>query len=77
MATLINYVRQKLPDPLFAVVRMEWQQDDGVSCVDEVRLHEGIDSVDGFVDLMQTVTKGGAEVSIICPYDPEHLGLRR
>ena len=72
----VHYVQQELPHRLFAVVRMLWKDADGVVIVDEVKLiDEGSDTIDGFSDLMQRAIEGGAEICIICPYDPEEIGL--
>ena len=72
----IHYVQQELPNRLFAVVRMLWRSEYGVDTVDEVKLiDEGADTIAGFAELMHKAVEGGAEISIICPYDPEHIGL--
>lgn len=72
----IHYVQQELPNRLFAVVRMLWRSEYGVDTVDEVKLiDEGADTIEGFAELMHKAIEGGAEISIICPYDPEHIGL--
>ena len=72
----IHYVQQELPNRLFAIVRMLWRSRHGIDSVDEVKLiDEGTDTIEGFAQLMQKAIDGGAEISIICPYDPEHIGL--
>lgn len=72
----IHYVQQELPHRLFAIVRMTWVSEFGAEMVDEVKLvDEGSDSIAGFAELMHKAIKGGAQISIICPYDPEHIGL--
>ena len=72
----IQYVQQELLNRLFAVVRMLWRSEYGVDTVDEVKLiDEGADTIEGFAELMHKAIEGGAEISIICPYDPEHIGL--
>ena len=72
----IHYVQQELPNRLFAIVRMLWRSEDGVQIVDEAKLiDEGADTIAGFSELMQKAIEGGAEISIICPYDPEDIGL--
>lgn len=72
----IHYVQHELPHRLFAVVRMTWRSEYGVESVDEVKLvDEGTDTIAGFAELMYKAIESGAEISIICPYDPEHLGL--
>ena len=56
---------------------MEWRDDDGeIVQVDEVKLiDEGVDTIEGFVAVARKAMLGGADISMICPYDPEHLGL--
>jgi hypothetical protein len=72
----IHYVQQELPRRLFAIIRMAWHFEQGVESVDEVKLvDEGSDTIAGFAELMQKAIRSGAEISIICPYDPEHIGL--
>ena len=72
----IHYVQQELPNRLFAVVRMAWRSEFGIETVDEAKLiDEGADTIAGFAELMQKAIEGGAEISIICPYDPEDIGL--
>lgn len=72
----IHYVQQELPNRLFAVVRMSWLSEYGLETVDEVKLiDEGSDTIDGFAELMGKAIEGGAEISIICPYDPKDIGL--
>ena len=72
----IHYVQQELPNRLFAIVRMTWQSKHGIEMVDEAKLiDEGADTIAGFSELMHKAIEGGAEISIICPYDPEHIGL--
>lgn len=72
----IYYVQQELPNRLFAIVRMVWRSEDGINFVDEAKLiDEGSETIAGFADLMYKAIEGGAEISIICPYDPEHIGL--
>lgn len=72
----IHYVQQELPNRLFAIIRMTWRCKHKIDTVDEVKLiDEGADTIAGFSDLMHTAIEGGAEISIICPYDPEHIGL--
>jgi len=72
----IHYVQQDLPNRLFAVVRMLWRSDYGIDTVDEVKIiDEGADTIAGFAELMHKAIEGGAEISIICPYDPDHIGL--
>jgi hypothetical protein len=61
---------------LFAIIRMAWRSEDGIDIVDEAKLiDEGADTIAGFAELMQKAIEGGAEISIICPYDPEDIGL--
>ena len=74
---IFHYVQQELPNRYFAVVRMEWRDDDGeIVQVDEVKLiDEGVDTIEGFVAVARKAMLGGADISMICPYDPEHLGL--
>ena len=72
----IHYVQQELPNRLFAVVRMTWRYEYGIDSVDEAKLiDEGADTIAGFAELMKKAIEGGAEISIICPYDPQHIGL--
>ena len=72
----VHYVQQELPNRLFAVVRMTWRSEYGVETVDEAKLiDEGANTIAGFAELMQKAIEGGAEITIICPYDPEHIGL--
>ena len=72
----IHYVQQELPNRLFAIVRMAWRSEYGIETVDEAKLiDEGADTIAGFAELMHKAIEGGAEISIICPYDPEHIGL--
>ena len=74
---IFHYVQQELPNRYFAVVRMEWRDDDGkILQVDEARLiDEGVDTIEAFVEVARKAMLGGADISMICPYDPEHLGL--
>ena len=74
---IFHYVQQELPNRYFAVVRMTWRDDDRkVAQVDEVKLiDEGIDTIEGFTEVARKAMLGGADISMICPYDPEHLGL--
>lgn len=73
---IIHYVQMDLPTDLFAVIRMQWRSKFGVETVDEVKLiDEGTDTIEGFAELMAKAIEGGAEVAIICPYDPQHVGL--
>jgi hypothetical protein len=72
----IHYVQQELPNRLFAVVRMLWRSEYGIETVDEVKLiDEGEDTIAGFSELMIKAMDNGAEICIISPYDPEHIGL--
>jgi len=72
----VHYVQQELPKRLFAIIRMAWRSEDGIDIVDEAKLiDEGADTIAGFAELMQKAIDGGAEISIICPYDPEDIGL--
>jgi|TARA_Y100000289_G_C3916143_1_gene147540 hypothetical protein len=72
----VHYVQQELPKRLFAIIRMAWRSEDGIDIVDEAKLiDEGADTIAGFAELMQKAIEGGAEISIICPYDPEDIGL--
>ena len=72
----VHYIQQELPNRLFAIVRMAWRSEQGIDIVDEAKLiDEGADTIAGFAELMQKAIEGGAEISIICPYDPEHIGL--
>jgi len=72
----VHYVQQELPKRLFAIIRMAWRSEDGIDIVDEAKLiDEGADTISGFAELMQKAIEGGAEISIICPYDPEDIGL--
>ena len=74
---IFHYVQQELPNRYFAVVRMEWRDDDGkIVQVDEAKLiDEGVDTIEGFTEVARKAMIGGADISMICPYDPEHLGL--
>ena len=74
---IFHYVQQELPNRYFAVERMTWRDDDRkVAQVDEVKLiDEGIDTIEGFTEVARKAMLGGADISMICPYDPEHLGL--
>ena len=74
---IFHYVQQELPNRYFAVVRMTWRDNDRkVVQVDEVKLiDEGVDTIEGFTDVARKAMLGGADISMICPYDPEHLGL--
>ena len=74
---IFHYVQQELPNRYFAVVRMTWRDDDRkVVQVDEAKLiDEGIDTIEGFTEVARKAMLGGADISMICPYDPEHLGL--
>ena len=74
---IFHYVQQELPNRYFAVVRMEWRDDDNkIVQVDEARLiDEGVDTIEAFVEVAKQAMFGGADISMICPYDPEHLGL--
>ena len=74
---IFHYVQQELPNRYFAVVRMEWHdENEKVIEVDEVKLiDEGVDTIEGFVDVARKAMLNGANISMICPYDPEHLGL--
>ena len=74
---IFHYVQQELPNRYFAVVRMEWRDDDGkILQVDEARLiDEGVDTIEAFVEVARKAMLGGADISMICPYDPGHLGL--
>ena len=76
---IFHYVQQELPNRYFAVVRMEWRDNDGeIVQVDEVKLiDEGVDTIEGFVAVARKAMLGGADISMICPYDPEHLGLNK
>ena len=72
----IHYVQQDLPNRLFAIVRMAWRSEYGIETVDEAKLfHEGSETIASFAELVKKAIEGGAEISIICPYDPEHVGL--
>ena len=72
----VHYIQQELPNRLFAIVRMAWRSEQGIDIVDEAKLiDEGADTIAGFAELMQKAIEGGAEISIICPYDPEDIGL--
>ena len=72
----VHYVQQELPNRLFAVIRMTWRSEYGVETVDEAKLiDEGADTIAGFAELMQKAIESGAEITIICPYDPDHIGL--
>ena len=74
---IFHYVQQELPNRYFAVVRMERRDNDGkIVQVDEVKLiDEGVDTIEGFVEVARKAMLGGADISMICPYNPEHLGL--
>lgn len=72
----IHYVQRDLPHPLFAIVRMTWFCNNGAVQVDEVKIiDEGEETILGFVDVMKTAIDGGAEVCLLCPYDPEEVGM--
>ena len=72
----VHFVQQELPSRLFAIVRMLWRSEHGVETVDEAKLiDEGADTIAGFAELMEKAIDGGAEISIICPYDPKDIGL--
>lgn len=72
----IHYVHQELPNRLFAVVRMTWRTSLGIENIEEAKLiDEGAETIAGFAELMRKAIEGGAEISIICPYDPEDIGL--
>lgn len=72
----IHYIQQELPSRLFAIIRMTWRYDSQIDTVDEVKLiDEGDETIVGFAELMEKAILGGAEISIICPYDPESIGL--
>jgi len=72
----VHHVQQELPHRLFAVVRMSWRSEHGIEIVDEVKLiDEGADTIAVFAKLMCEAIEHGAEISIICPYDSEHIGL--
>ena len=74
---IFHYVQQELPNRYFAVVRMEWRDDDDkILQVDEARLiDEGVDTIEAFVEVAKQAMLNGADISMICPYDPKHLGL--
>ena len=74
---IFHYVQQELPKRYFAVVRMEWRDDDDkILQVDEARLiDEGVDTIEAFVEVAKQAMLNGADISMICPYDPKHLGL--
>lgn len=74
---IFHYVQQELPNRYFAVVRMTWRDNNRkVVQVDEIKLiDEGVDTIEGFADVAKQAMLGGADISMICPYDPEHLGL--
>tara|TARA_X000001388_G_scaffold63369_1_gene49304 strand:+ start:637 stop:930 length:294 start_codon:yes stop_codon:yes gene_type:complete len=74
---IFHYFQQELPNRYFAVVRMEWRDDDHkIVQVDEVKLiDEGVDTIEGFAEVARNAMLGGAEILMICPYDPEHIGL--
>lgn len=72
----VHYIQQELPNRLFAIIRMEWFSRFGIEAVEEVKLiDEGSETIAGFGKLMNKAIDGGAEISIICPYDPEDIGL--
>ena len=72
----VHYVQQELPNRLFAIIRLEWFSRFGLEGVEELKLvDEGADSFAGFGQVMSKAIDGGAEVSIICPYDPKDIGL--
>ena len=72
----VHYYQQELPNRLFAIIRMTWRREDGIVAIDEVKLiDEGTETIEGFAEVMEQAIEGGAEISIICPYDPEHIGL--
>lgn len=72
----IHYVQQDLAYGLFAIIRMTWRYDSQIDTVDEVNLvDEGDETIRSFGELMEKAILGGAEISIICPYDPESIGL--
>ena len=74
---IFHYVHQELPNRYFAIVRMEWRDNDNqVVQVDEVKLiDEGVDMFENFMETAKQAMLGGADISMICPYDPEDLGL--
>lgn len=72
----VHYVKQELPDRIFAIIRMVWSSPLGVECIDEIKLiDEGSDTIERFAGLMVEAIDNGADISIICPYDPTHVGM--
>ena len=74
---IFYYVQQELPNRYFAVVRMEWRDNDGkINQIDEVKLiDEGVSTIEAFGEVAKQALMSGADILMICPYDPEHLGL--
>ena len=67
---------EEMPNPFVSIIRLEWFSRFGLEGVEELKLvDEGADSIAGFGQVMNKAIDGGAEVSIICPYDPKDIGL--
>jgi hypothetical protein len=73
---LLQYTQRKLPDNVFAIIRMTWFYDGVLESVEEVRLiDEGLETLSGFIDCMKSAIEAGADICIISPYSAAEIGL--
>lgn len=74
-----NYVHAELPPDYFAIVRVEWHNEDGVvESVDEFKLSDaGLRTRNNFVKVAKNALKNGADISMITSYGPDYFGLTK
>lgn len=74
---VFNYVQAELPPDYFAIVRVEWHDENGIlESVDELKLSDnGYKTRDNFVKVAKNAMLNGADISIITVYSPEYIGL--
>ena len=74
---IFNYVQADLPPDYFAIVRVEWHDEDGIlQSVDEFKLSDaGPLTRDHFVKIAKRAMVDGADISMISSYGPDYIGL--
>jgi len=70
------YCRGELCGEYFAVIRVTWFDSRGICCVTETCIEKReIDVLAEFSEIVGHALRFGSEVCVICPEDPERLGI--
>lgn len=74
---IFNYVQAELPPDYFAVLRVEWHDENGIlQSVDELKVTDnGYQTRNNFIKVAKNALLNGADISIITAYSPEYIGL--